>query len=179
MNRYSLFFLTIFLVQNVHSASIKMRAREHVTYHEIHSSSQIQIYKGLTNTINIWWEEPYEYSFGISFMPVLAGLRSAKDSNTFGDKVTHQNIGLEYKFYPKIISDWLFLRPGLGYSMLETNGHNTKDYHGKFAYLGVGVEIPYDRLGMAIEMAARYSDYDDIYMKSITPSIGFHFYKDI
>ena len=91
-----------------------------------------------------------------------------------------QNIGLEFKYFPKILSDFIFLRPGAGYSKLRVDQGDKKEFYGQYAYLGLGYEIPKDDFGLALEMAYRYADYQEaIYIKTITPSIGFHFYKKI
>lgn len=178
MKIFLVIVLTTLTSLNTFALNFKVRAREHFTHHEVHSNNSLEVYKGLTNTINMWWEKPYEYSFGFSFMPVIAGLRADDKDSPFGEKITHQNIGVEFKYFPKIISDQFFIRPGLGYSRLETNRGDKKNYYGNFIYLGAGVEIPMDNFGLALEMAYRHSNYShDIYIKSITPSIGFHFYE--
>jgi hypothetical protein len=175
-----LLFIFIVSIQSAISANLKMRAREHFELHEVNSKAGMEMFRGLTNTINLWWEEPYNYSFGLAFSPVIASIKEVEDDSSFGEKITQQNIGLEYKFFLSSIHKSLFSRLGIGYSKLEADSGPRDEYYGQFSYLGLGYEIPMNNFGLALEMAYRHADYnDDLYIKTITPSIGFHFYKDL
>ncbi len=168
-----------FIVTDAMAYQFKVRAREHFERHEIHTKDSLDLYQGLTNTINLWWEKPYDTYFGFSFSPVLASIKEIESDGAYGDKITQQNIGLEYKKFPKLISEYFYFRLGLGYSRLETNQGDVKNYFGNYGYIGLGREIPIKNFGLALEMAYRYSDYNrGLYIKTITPSVGFHFYKD-
>jgi len=173
--------LTLVLsIQSSFSASLKMRAREHFEFHEIYSSTDMEMYRGLTNTINLWWEDPYNYSFGLAFTPVIASISEVEKDSAFGEKITQQNIGLEYKFFLSFIDTSLFSRLGIGYSKLEVDDGPKDEYYGQFSYIGLGYEIPMNNFGLALELAYRYANYNDnVYIKTITPSIGFHFYKNL
>jgi len=176
-----LLLTTILLsTQSALCAKIKMRAREHFEVHEVNTKAGMEMYRGLTNTINLWWEDPYNYSFGLAFTPVIASINEVKNSSSFGEKITQQNIGVEYKFFLSSINKSLFSRLGFGYSKLEADSGPRDEYYGQFSYFGFGYEIPMNKFGLALEVAYRYADYnDDLYIKTITPSIGFHFYKDL
>lgn len=173
-------FLILLFSLCSYAANFKVRAREHVEIHELHNTNSIEMYKGLTNTINAWWEVPYQYSFGFSFSPIIASIKADDSDSAYGEKITQQNIGFEIKnFFTKSV-EHLFSRLGLGYTRLETTRGDTKNFFGNYAYLGLGYEIPYDQFGLALEMAYRYADYNDnLYIKTISPSIGFHFYKNL
>jgi hypothetical protein len=175
-----IFITFIFFIQTSFSANIKMRAREHFELHEINNKTEKEMYRGLTNTINLWWEVPYDYSFGLSFSPVISSIKAVEKDSIFGQKITQQNIGLEYKFFLSSIHTSLFSRFGLGYSKLEVDYGSNNEYYGQFYYLGLGAEIPMGNFGLALELAYRYANYNDnLYIKSITPSIGFHLYKHL
>ena len=171
-------FLLIFLISfNTFAYEFKIRAREHFEIHELHTTERIDIYKGLTNTINVWLEKPYDSYFGLSFSPIIAGIK-AVETDTYGEKITQQNIGFEYKFFSD--SKEVYYRLGLGYSKLETTGGEIENYFGNYGYIGLGTEIPIKNFGLALELAYRYANYNEgLFIKTITPSIGFHFYKDL
>ena len=170
--------ILFFVTTNLYAVNFKVRAREHYEIHELHSQHSLEVYSGLTNTINLWWEKPYDYSFGFSFSPIIAGINANKSDNSYGDKITQQNIGFEIKYFLHNILKSLYIRPGFGYSRLETNKGESKNFFGQYGYLGLGMEIPMDSYGLALEMAYRYADYaNDLIVKTITPSVGFHFYK--
>ena len=170
----------LFTIQTSFSADFKMRAREHFEVHEVRTSSNMEMYRGLTNTINLWWEVPYKYSFGIAFSPVIASIKEVEKDSIYGTKITQQNIGLEYKIFLSSLHTSLFSRLGLGYSKLEADNGPKDEYYGRFSYIGLGYEIPMDNFGLALELAYRYTSYDEgLYIKTITPSVGFHFYKNL
>lgn len=174
-------FLFISLITfNALAYNLKMRAREHFEVHELHTAQSMDIYSGLTNTINIWFEEPYDTYFGLSFSPVIAGIK-AKNDDPYGEKITQQNIGFEYKKFPQsLFTKDFYYRLGIGYSKLETTSGGVKNYFGSYSYIGLGREIPFNNFGLALEMAYRYNDYNrGLYVKTITPSVGFHFYKTL
>lgn len=171
------YFFLFLISTNALAFNFKMRAREHYEVHEIYNKDKIDHYRGLTNTINLWWEKPYDTYFGLSFSPILASIKEVKEDSQYGEKITQQNIGLEFK---KFLSSKLFYRLGLGHSNLETTKGAEKNFKGNYGYLGLGIEIPFDSHGLALELAYRYADYEKgIYIKTFTPSVGFHFYKSL
>ena len=110
----------------------------------------------------------------------IAGI-NAVDKETYGKRITQQNIGFEFKKFPhKIMPKEFYYRVGAGYSRLETTSGEVDNYYGNYSYLGFGREVPINNFGLALELAYRYTDYNKgLYVKTITPSIGFHFYKDL
>lgn len=155
----------------------KVRAREHVETNRIFADGTETVYKGLTNTINFWWEKPYDISYGFSLQPVLANIRTNDSGTYLGERVTLINIGFELKYFPKVLSANLYARPGIAFSRLSSD--NVRNLDGHSYYLGVGYEYPFEQLGVAVEMAYRYSKLSqDVEINSITPSIGFHMYKN-
>ncbi len=159
-----------------YSQKFKVRAREHFETHTIDSNGTEAEYKGLSNTLNFWWEKPYDISYGFSLSPVLSNLK-AQDQELFGEDITFWNIGFELKYHFLKSNKSFFIRPGIGYSLLKP-GNNVKDASGYFLYAGVGYEIPFKNFGLALEMAVRRANLsDDISVNSFTPSIGFHFYE--
>ncbi len=177
--KYILLSLIILFSDSVFAGKIKIRAREHYELLKIKTDSSEDKYKGLSNTINIWWEEPYDISYGVSFSPILSGLREEDSNSTFGKKIQTINAGVELKYFPKKLIRYLYVRPGLTYTILRPD-NLIQNRNGYSAYLGLGYEIPFSKLGLALEVAYRYSDLDqNTTIETITPSIGFHFYKSM
>lgn len=163
-------FLFILISINAAQAqNFKMRAREHYEVHTIDN----QKFKGLSNTINLGWEKPYEYYYAFSISPIISGLKS-KDIGPLGEKIRFLNFGFELKYF---VLDKFFVRPAVGYSLLKSYG-SLDDLKGYFLYTGIGYEYPFKKFGLAIELAYRYANLsENIEVHSITPSIGFHFYE--
>lgn len=157
------------------SGKFKFRAREHYEIHSISYGNEEETYRGLTNTINAWHEVPFKYSFGLALGPIL-GSASKEDTKLemFGEKIKLIHIGLEYKYF---FLGQTFTRVGAGWTQLRSTGEI--DYiNGHHTYLGLGYEFKVNKFGIAVEAAYRWSELsDDVSIESITPSIGFHFYK--
>lgn len=172
------YFVFIFFLPSItYSQKFKVRAREHFESHSIKLGNNNYKYKGLSNTLNFWWEQPYSLSYGFSLSPILSNLKTS-DPSPLGKKVTYWNLGFElkYHFYEKNKS--FFIRPGIGYSILKPDSI-FEDAKGYFLYSGLGYEIPFEKFGLALEFAYRYSKLSkSIEISSITPSIGFHFYEN-
>lgn len=159
--------------------NFKARAREHVESHHIKGKNFSEKYLGLNNTVNLWWEKPYDQSIGFSISPIIAGLKTQNEDSALGSQITYINYGIEYKSFLKQVSKEIFYRIGVGYSKLEPI-KGSRHYEGNNYYLGLGQEIPINNFGLALEMAFRKAKLDDeITIESITPSIGFHFYKNL
>lgn len=182
MNKFFIYTIIscAFTVTNVHAwdfSKIKIRAREHFEWHSIEVSKKQETYFGLSNTINIGREIPFESYYGLSFSPIL-GSAESKDSNLqdIGTDIQLLSVGGEFKHFPTKNYPSLFIRNGIGFNQLTTNG-DIKTSDGCFLYSGVGWETKIKTFGLAIELAGRVSKMkNDIFIKSFTPSIGLHFY---
>ncbi len=170
------YLFLIFLPITTQAQDFKVRAREHFEIHTIDVSGTEVEYKGFSNTLNFWWEKPYDISYGFSFSPVISNLE-AQGQELLGEDITYWNIGFELKYHFLKSHKSFFVRPGIGYSLLKP-GNSIEDASGYFLYAGIGYEIPFKNFGLALELAVRHSKLsDDITVKSFTPSIGFHFYE--
>lgn len=179
MKSRSLIFLSfLFCCSSVFSLDFKMRAREHYEINKVKSGLFSSTFKGLSNTVNIWWEKPYKYSFGFALSPVLSGL-SSSEASPLGEEIKIYHFGLEGKYFPRLLINKLYLRSGLTYSMLKPDLlEDTLKGYG--LYLGIGYEIPFKMFGLAIEMGTRYTKLDKGYeVNSTIGSLGFHFYKSL
>lgn len=163
--------------------SIRVRAREHFEIHKykLGETGQTETYKGLTNTINIWYERPFEYSVGLALGPVIGGARSDGPSEAgprFGGDIQLAVAGLEAKYFP-VSGLKGFLRGGLSWNSLRTNGTYER-LNGYGYYGGVGWEIPIKWVAIAPEIAFRRVHLaQDVTGDIFTPSIGLHFYKEL
>ena len=179
MIRILLIFAIALPVSKALAGEWKMRAREHYEIHKVKSNTEDQTFKGLSNTINLWYEEPLKWSLGLAAGPVIGSARpdEGEETVTLGSKVRLYTAGVEYKFFPAPFG--MFFRLGAGWAQLQTNG-TVGDLEGYHGYAGIGYEIWLtDKFTTALEFANRWSELeDDVSVSSITPSIGFHFYKN-
>lgn len=154
----------------------RFRAREHFEVHEISQNGTSVNFRGLSNTINYWYEEAFDYALGFSFGPVIGGAEREQTglSSELGDDIKLLSVGAEYKkWVNKDIP--LFIRAGIGYSQLKTDG--SVDASGFSYYYGGGYEWVINGVGIAIEVAYRESNLSEsVKVKSFTPSIGVHLY---
>jgi hypothetical protein len=160
---------------------IRVRAREHFEAHRYKADGLGGDFefRGLTNTINLWYEKPFHYSVGLAFGPVI-GSAKAKDASTeFGETVKLWVAGVEAKYFPYSAEHLWFIRLGLSWHRLETDGRfNSVDGWG--SYLGLGREFPIGMVSIAPEVAFRKVFLErGVEGDVVTPSIGFHFYPEL
>lgn len=160
--------------------NIRVRAREHFETHryKFGELGKSETYRGLTNTINIWYERPFEYSIGLALGPVLGAARSDGPSEALpqaGGKIQLAVAGVEGKYFP-IAGVKAFTRVGVAWHSLTTNG-TYGAVKGWGYYGGLGWEIPTKWVSIAPEIAYREVFLaHDITGRIFTPSIGLHFY---
>lgn len=168
------------LVTPARAGSWRARAREHFDRLDLRYGSPggREHYSGLTNTMNVWYEEPFRYALGFSISPIAGlGQATTRGSPPAGTnaKIRLWNLGFEGKLFP-----WrdrgLFARAGLTGNILETRGSRGA-LGGAGALAGLGWEFKVRRLGIAPEAALRYVLLEGGgRIIAFTPSIGFHFY---
>lgn len=157
-------------------ANIRIRAREHFDVFQVNANEKTDTYFGLGPIINIWYEQPYLYSIGIAL-----GATFLWDNNNenLGSEIQIYDIGLEYKLFPFERINSLYLRLGTAFSILDNNLYSESLY-GESFYAGCGFEFDMDTFGLALEAAFRYYNFEkEVSMISLSPSIGFHFYKHL
>lgn len=169
-----IFVLFVFSSLSVSAFEFKMRAREHYETHKVLASKNIE-YKGFTNTINLWWEKPYDISVGFFFSPLLAKFYNDSPNFGYGKEFRFLATGVELKYFPKIYN--FYLRSSLGYSKIK-DSNSILDEDGLSLYFGLGYEFSLKNFGLALEVAQRKSYYSNsVEVDTFSPSIGFHFYK--
>ena len=167
----------------VEAGSIRIRAREHFDFYHVRYSSVLGSadYNGMSNTINVWWEDPKKFSFGLAFNPVLgsADISGIAPLGT-GDKVTLWSVGLEAKYFvwqdANSLLQNVFTRGGLFFHVFDTDGP-LGNLLGTGLYAGTGIEVPVWIIGLSLELAFRGVLLEkSTQLFAATPSIGVHFY---
>jgi len=179
MLSFTSFLFVLSLIGQAMAGDFKFRAREHLDSHKIVFNDGSDVtYQGLSNTLNLWWEEPRFYSIGLAFNPLLGSAKVTSGQNVeLGNEIKLITLGLEGKYYHRNISANLFSRLGVGYARLDGSGSGG-DLEGYHAYLGAGWEFDVKGVGIALELAFRHSRLEqDVVVNSLTPSFGVHFYR--
>ena len=178
--KIGLIFITQLLIFSTLQAEylFKMRAREHFDTVWIYppSGAQTYVFNGIGPNINIWLENPYHFSFGLSYSVMFINNYPVTDVIEFGKNMNITKIGLESKYYFYPGEGGLFGRVGV-----SNNSLNTKSTEGSLnglgGYLGLGWEIKFSKIGLALEVAGRRMEFDNsLRIDSYSPSIGVHFY---
>ncbi len=182
MKYFKTFFCLISLILCLNSfayaQSFKIRAREHfdtvwINYKQLGIKTS---HPGIGPNINMWMEDPYNYSIGLSYSHLF--INNSADSQIAGIDSNMELIkwGIEYKNYFFKGDGGLFSRLGLSQNTLKTKG-TLSDLEGFGGYLGIGWEIKFSSIGLAFEAAGRKINFDqDIEVTTYSPSIGVHFY---
>lgn len=152
--------------------NIKIRAREHFEAHTLKLSNKVDTkFSGFSNTINIWHEIPYKYSFGLSLSPVIGKLKANDQlsENAFKEKVNFKAFGFEGKFF--LIDSSIYLRQGV-------YAHEFDKLAGWGTLTTVGYEHPFSKFGLALEGGYRWYSFGEEKGTAQNIAIGFHFYNN-
>ncbi len=166
-----LFLLFFILPLTAQALNIKMRAREHFENHTLRLQDGRQAkFSGFSNTINLWHEVPYRYSFGLSLSPVIGRLKAqdAQSKEMFREKLNFKAYGFEGKLFP--FQSSIYLRQGV-------YAHEFDRLAGWGALTAIGYEYPFTRLGVALEAGQRQYFLGAERGSATSVAIGFHFYK--
>ena len=159
---------------------VRMRAREHYEVLQIATPGGAAAYRGFTNTIVLWYEEPYRFACGIAGSPLFATLGASSPPQGFDDRIRLVHAGVEGKWFPLADGPSLshgFLRLGGYNATLDTRGDAGRE-SGWSALAGLGFEFPIGVVGLAPEMDWRYGHLaSGTRLHGIAPAVGVHFYK--
>jgi hypothetical protein len=163
---------------------LAIRFREHFDVSQIRwgDAGVNQGYFGATNTVNLWWEVPGRYAFGLAFMPVLTDGYGAigQGSLLVDDRVTLWNFGLEGKWHlPRWGGFGPYLRGGVYGSRLVVSDFYGGDRWGGSYYAAFGGEVPvWDRrIGIAVDLGFRHTILErDTQILSFSPSVAVALY---
>ena len=157
---------------------IKLRARQHFDTVRIEFGEQNhrEIYRGTGPNFNLWLEKPYHFSFGLSYSVLFINNSEAKEVPEIGNNMDLTKIGFEFKNYFIPNEGGLFMRLGVSSNSLNTKG-SYETLSGTGAYLGLGWEFKFSKIGLALEAAGRRINLEkEIQIETFSPSIGVHFY---
>jgi len=174
-----LIFLCV--VETAFAGKWRLRAREHFDTVTLKYGNQIEkeTTSGIGPTINFWWEEAYENSFGLALGLMYIDFARESESIGRGQRMELWKLGFEGKHDPLQGDGGLFLRWGISKNQLKTQG-SLGELKGNGGYLGIGWEFPFEILGLAFEIAQRQiSVENNLFIKTSSPSIGVHFYKHL
>lgn len=180
LRRQQILFSILLLTSSISLAGEwRFRAREHYEIHKISKAIPTTEFKGFSNTLNLWYEEPFDYAIGFAASPLLGSAKNDSSSTELGQKIQLYSAGLEFKYFLYHSLPGLFTRLGAGWSHLKSQGTLDKNsgWHG---YAGLGWEHPFKYFSLVPEVAVRQSYLqNDLEVFSLTPSIAIHFHKSL
>lgn len=162
---------------------LRLRAREHFEFNSIRYGSDRphQNYFGLADTVNLWYEKPFEWAFGLG-AGILPGNPMHGQPAPIGvaPKPDIWHAGFEFKYFFHDVGGvrlpGLFGRLGATANILDTRSTRGNILGGGY-YVGVGYEFLVWKIGLAPEVAFRHVIYQEhVREYSFTPSFGLHFY---
>lgn len=172
-------FLAIILTESISAETrFKIRAREHfdTVWIEFKDSDQTYSYEGIGPNINLWLEDPYRFSIGLSYSVLFINNDREEERPEFNSNMDLTKYGIESKIYFSPGEGGLFTRIGISSNVLNTNGA-AGNIKGTGGYLGLGYEIKFSKVGLAFEAAGRRIELEqNIRIDTYSPSIGVHFY---
>ena len=159
---------------------IKFRARESFENLEFEYQGQKQSYRGFSNTINLFYEKPFQYSLGLAFGSIFSSLQAKNNQplQNLGEKVSFYFVGLESKlFFLHSGKRGFFFRPGIYLQILKSGGPSGDDKASAILG-GLGYEfLVYKNISLAPEVAYKRGTAGDFNFAGITYSLGVHFYS--
>jgi len=169
-------------IQAAEVGNLRMRFRESVGWMDIKYGvlDDKATYFGSSNTVNVWFERPFDYSVGFAFSPIFGSSRSRGNVPAGTNaSVKLYTIGLEAKyFFLQKRTKWkgTFGRLGLAGNILDVRG--SVGVNGGFSYyLGFGYEFKLWKTGVAPEIAFRHVFLDgSTRILSISVSLAVHLY---
>lgn len=176
MKLLSLFFAITFSIEALAGQWV-LRAREN--YEAVKISDSQQNFSGLSTTINLGFEEPFKYFYGVGIQPGLGNFEEKQDLQSFnlGKEIRVYQIGSDIKYFPKEGSLG-FVRNTLFYALVSTKT-SVDNIGGYGASISAGWEFwLYDLFSLAPEVGYKYTRLrTDENLNTIFISIGVHFYK--
>ena len=177
-------FILVFIsfMAPVYGSDIHLRAREHYELVKVDNLGRpgLTRYEGLTNTLDLWYEVPFRYSFGIAGGPLIATLPvTGSDHAGRPQRIRLMHLGIESKIFllPEFFQG--FVRVGTFYSALASRD-DLGSFYGSSILLGIGYELDWNGTGIAPEFDWRFGKLNQgISFQSAGPAIGLHFYTRI
>ena len=176
-------------------SGIRVRAREHYEIQKFYVDKDlIGEYRGLTNTLNIWYEAAPVFYFGLALNPIIGSLESEDvKSELLTPLIRHYHAALDLKLnlgffgflgfspgaYKSCFLCSFYLRAGTGQSWIDPGG--TKPTLNGTSMLGsLAWHLTFDSVEFAFEYGIRQGIYDtedqnELSMNAEFVAIGVHF----
>lgn len=153
------------------------RARENYDFLKFSGTNISEKYAGLSSTINLYNEIPYNLSYGLSLTLPLGTIQADGVTSPLGEEIDLWQFGGDIKYFP-LENLKAFLRGTLTYTLLKSDRLND-DPSGVGFYVGLGWEVPiYKGLALAPEVGYRHMELEnDLSANSLLLSLGLHFYS--
>jgi hypothetical protein len=180
----SLCFLLIFSFTSLGKTNFwtegnyKFRARESYEWLQFKSDSQKEAFQGLSNTINFFYEKPFDYSYGLAAGSLFSGLSSENGLPGLSRDIDIFFIGFEGKlFFFGGSRQGLFTRPGLFFHQIQNDGARG-NIDGVSLLTSLGYEFfVYKDIALAPEIAFKSGESGPYSWQGLTLSLGLHFYQ--
>ena len=112
------------LAETVLAGKLRLRAREHFDTVTVNYKNLIvkETTSGIGPTINFWWQDPYENSFGLAVGLMYIDFLHESESIGRGQRMELWKLGLESKHDPFQGDSGLFSRCGISKNKLKKKG---------------------------------------------------------
>ncbi len=159
------------------AGEFRFRAREHYDQHSLTYNNENVKYQGFSNTINFWYEKPFDLSVGLAGGSLFGSARTDETApNGIGETIQLYFLGVEAKYFPLDNPKPLFVRAGLYWSLLDSKAALTSQNGASF-YAGAGWEfLAWSEVGIAPELGLRLWRLQGIEITTFNISLGVHFY---
>ena len=168
------------LRQSLALDDIRLRARENYEIIDMEFQGQTQQFQGLSNTFNLWFERPFDISYGLAGGSIFSGFSPDGQNQIPGlsNEIKVDFLGFEVKwFLYSQGNQGLFFRPGIYWQNLKSRGRAGK-IQGSAYYLGMGYEfLIYKQLSLSPEIAVKRGEAQDYSWQAVVVSVGLHFYR--
>ena len=104
------------------AGQLRLRAREHYETIAVRTDDGEATFRGFTNTIDAWYEEPFRFSFGLAGSPLFARLMAKHPPPGFGEAIRLVHLGAEGKVFPFPEAAPVFARLGIYRTTLNPDG---------------------------------------------------------
>ncbi len=160
------------------SGKFRMRARETYNWLKFEGQGEEEVYRGLSNTFNLFYEKPFNYSYGLAFGSLLSSLSASTTLTGLSKDIFIYFIGFETKvFFLNLGGHGFFARPGVFYHQIQNEGARG-NLDGVSLLTGVGYEFLITKsVSLAPELSLRSGESGPFSWQGLTFSLGVHFYQ--
>lgn len=184
--------ITLFLFETIFTKNLegawRARAREHYEIQNFEVDQQeVAGCKGLTNTLNIWYEAPPFIYVGLAGNPIIGSLTTEESKHeNLTRLIRHCHLGVEAKVNLGLpFMAWgnqedclicnLYLRVGLYKSTIDVGGDKAS-IDGMSQSINLAYYIEFNKVDISIEAGTREGSYENnLQLKGRQIALGVHF----